>query len=134
MFSHWLPVALALIFASDTAPQSQAIEERFLAPCCWRENLAAHRSPEAEAMRAELRQLLESGKTEDEIVAFYVAKYGQRILREPQGDQAVWLQVIPILGIAAGVLLVAGYIVHARRRVPQLTPETGPVPDDEDWA
>jgi cytochrome c-type biogenesis protein CcmH len=80
---------LAGITASSTiaAPTDslRAITERFIAPCCWRENLAVHQSPDAEKMRAEIVQLVADGRTEDEIVEQYVSQYGERILRVPRG-------------------------------------------------
>jgi cytochrome c-type biogenesis protein CcmH/NrfF len=77
--------------------------------------------------------MVSAGRTEDEIVAFYVARYGQRILREPQGSSAIWLRVVPLVVGAVGLLLVASYIVHAHRRKPQVISPSGPVPDDEEW-
>ena len=84
-------------------------------------------------MRAEVRQMVDTGKTDDEIVAFYVARYGQRILREPQGAPAIWLKVMPVVATAIGLGFVAWYIVRAQRRKPQVIPASGPVPEDEDW-
>jgi len=128
-----LLIVVALAAGKETPSTTRGIEERFLGPCCWRENLAVHRSPEADAMRAELRQLVKSGKTEEEIVAFYVARYGQRILREPEGSPAIWLQTVPLVVTALGLLLVTGYIVHAYRKKPRASPAIGPVLDDVDW-
>ena len=111
-------IAFVLSAATDAGTSTRKVEERFLAPCCWRENLAVHRSPEAEEMRRELRKLVISGRTEDEIVRFYVARYGPRILREPEGDAALWLKAVPVAAGAIGLLLVAGYIKRAQRRTP----------------
>lgn len=55
-----------------TTDSVRTITERFVAPCCWRENLAVHQSPDAEKTRAEIVQLVAAGKTEDEIVEHYV--------------------------------------------------------------
>ena len=120
----------ALGSANQPVSPARRIAERFLAPCCWRENLAVHLSPEAEAMRVELRQLAASGKSEDEIVAFYVARYGGRILREPLGAPAIWLRVMPVAATAIGLGLVTFYIARAQRRKPQVTSASGPVPED----
>jgi cytochrome c-type biogenesis protein CcmH len=131
-----LLAAVATASAAEAQDASRRIEERFLAPCCWRENLAVHRSPEAEEMRAEILQLVKSGKTESEIVDFYVARYGERILREPRGGLSLWLSVVPMLVILAGALLVAGYIVRARRRLAEVAPAEAlpPLPDvEERW-
>ena len=133
MLPKLLIIAFALIPVAATVSPTRRIEQRFLAPCCWRENLAVHRSPEADAMRADVRQLVNAGKTEEEIVAFYVARYGQRILREPQGPPAIWLKTVPLIVSAFGLVVVAWYIAHAQRRKQVAIPASGPVPDDEDW-
>jgi cytochrome c-type biogenesis protein CcmH len=131
-----LLIAVALVSATETPDLSRRIEERFVAPCCWRENLAVHSSPEAEQMRAEIRELVKSGKTENEIVDLYVARYGERILREPRGRLFFWLTIVPVLALIAGALLVTSYIVRARHRVPEITRAAGlpPFPDvDDRW-
>lgn len=133
MLPKLILMAFALASVNETALPTRRIEERFLSPCCWRESLALHRSPDADAMRAEVRQLLEAGKSEDEIVALYVSRYGQRILREPQGRPAIWLQTLPLVMTAIGFAFVTWYIVHARRRTPDATCADGPFPDVEDW-
>lgn len=125
-----------IVLASAAEPQDPArrIEERFIAPCCWRESVAVHRSPEADKIRSEIRQLLESGKTEGQIVDFYVARYGERILREPRGSVSLWLRTVPLLALLAGALFVAGYIIHSRRKRAETTAVATlpPLPDLDD--
>jgi cytochrome c-type biogenesis protein CcmH len=127
-----LLAASPISFAADRVP-SRRIEERFLAPCCWRESVAVHRSPEAEEMRAEIQELVKSGKTEAEIVELFVERYGERILREPRGGLSLWLILVPVVVLLTGTLLVAGYIAHARR-LPEVAPAAGlpPLPDIDD--
>ena len=131
-----LLLAIAPMLAADIADPARAVEERFLAPCCWRENLAVHRSPDAEAMRAEIRQLVSSGKTEFEIVDHFVAKYGERILREPRGAVSVWLIVVPVVVLFGGVMLLVGFLMYTRRSLPAVTPAgvlaSFPEVDDEE--
>ena len=131
-----LLLAIAPMLAADIADPARAVEERFLAPCCWRENLAVHRSPDAEAMRAEIRQLVSSGKTELEIIDHFVAKYGERILREPRGAVSVWLIVVPVVVLFGGAMLLVGFLMYTRRSLPAVTPAgvltSFPEVDDEE--
>jgi cytochrome c-type biogenesis protein CcmH len=129
-------LAMTLVSTTDAPAQVRRIEERFLAPCCWRENLAVHRSPDAEAMRTGIREFVKAGKTEAEIVDFYVARYGERILREPRGSLSLWLAVVPLVVLTAGALLVMTYIARARRGIPDAASSgaLSSLPDiDERW-
>jgi cytochrome c-type biogenesis protein CcmH len=83
------------------------LAEDLVAPCCWKEALTLHRSPAADEARAELRALIDEGKTEGEIRAWFVAKYGERILLTPDGEKGralFWGPVLAgMLGLAAGL-------------------------------
>lgn len=98
--------------AEDTA--TRRIEDRFLAPCCWQQSVAAHDSEAASQMRAEIARLVAAGKSEDQIVDFFVARFGERILREPRGSILIVSIVVPtVASIVAAVCLVA-YIRRLR--------------------
>lgn len=113
------------------ATQEEKIASRFLAPCCWHENLAVHSSPVAEQMRAEIAGFVKEGKTEQEIVDYYVAQYGERILREPRGSRGIWLVVVPVLVALLGAALVTAYVNRMRHR-PAVA--GGPLAEiDDDW-
>ena len=97
-------VATALVFlaplsltATETGAEARRIEARFVAPCCWRENLAVHDSPVAKQLRSEIERLVASGQTESQIVDEYVARYGERILREPRGARFQILTITPAM-------------------------------------
>ncbi|HTS09105.1 MAG TPA: cytochrome c-type biogenesis protein CcmH [Candidatus Eisenbacteria bacterium] len=86
------------------------LTNQLIAPCCWREPIAIHRSPEAQQMSEETASLLANGRTEDQIRAMYVARYGARILADPPGQDWYWLNLIPFallitLMLAAAVRL-----------------------------
>ena len=92
------------------------IQERFLSPCCWRENLARHNSPEAAELRREIEALVKAGMTEEAVVDRYVKKYGERILREPRGSRQVYLLITPIVVLFLGLLWVIYWLRTARAR------------------
>jgi len=105
--------------ALAAAPDAQRrIEERFIAPCCWSENVAVHRSEVAAEMRTEIAKMLAEGKTEDQIVARFVAQYGERVLIVPRGPSAVWLAIIPWVALALGLLILAWFIRRRRAAEP----------------
>lgn len=98
--------SLSLFGAPITASESvRRIQARFVAPCCWHENLAVHQSDVAIRMRAEVAALVSSGETEQQIIDRFVARYGERILAEPRGSRLWILTVTPIALLLAGGLL-----------------------------
>ena len=87
-------------------------------------------------MRVEIAAMVASGKSEDDIVAFYVARHGERILLEPLGRKRTWLTAIPFVALAAGGVFLARYL---KRQRPAPLPVTAQaqgvtVPDEElEW-
>jgi cytochrome c-type biogenesis protein CcmH len=82
------------------------LEEQLIAPCCWAESVAVHRSEVAAEMRAGIEKMVAEGRTDREILDFYKAQYGARVLMEPEGVTRIWVYTIPIVVAAAGVWLV----------------------------
>jgi len=103
--------------ATETAVEARRIQARFLSPCCWRENLAVHDSPVAKQLRSEIERLVASGQTESQIVDEYVARYGERILREPRGVRFQILTITPIVALGIGCLLLFRFLWRARRKI-----------------
>ncbi|WP_321475928.1 cytochrome c-type biogenesis protein CcmH [uncultured Paludibaculum sp.] len=111
-------VLLAIAAGSSLRAESpdaaiRRLQEKFIAPCCWSESVAVHRSEAAAEMRAEIARLYRSGASEQEITAGFVSQYGERILMEPSGTKFTWLIVIPV---TVSLVAVAGLILYLRRR------------------
>lgn len=102
-------------FAVD-ANGAHRIQNRFIAPCCWSQSVAMHDSPVAREMRDEIVKLVSEGKTEEEIVDFYVTRYGERILRLPRGKAWIWLNAVPIGALSVGAAGVVLFLARARKR------------------
>jgi len=69
--------------AQDKEELARRIEGELMAPCCWAEPVSQHMSQVAEEIRRDIRAMLAAGKSEQEILDFYVAQYGERILTTP---------------------------------------------------
>ncbi len=80
---------------------ARELAARFVAPCCWRESLATHQSPEAAQLRQEVGRRLAAGEATRDIEAALLARYGPRLLRVPEGRRGQWLFAIP--GVALGL-------------------------------
>jgi cytochrome c-type biogenesis protein CcmH len=125
-----------LAFAVDpTEMPTPALEARYLAlthelRCmqCQNESLADSPVQLAADLRAEVRDMLLAGKSDDQIRAFMVARYGDFILFRPRFTaRTAWLWLAP------GILLLIGAAVLARvmrQRAALLAQDPGPVKDD----
>lgn len=107
--------------ADDLEGEARAVERMLVAPCCWRQVVAEHFSPEADQMRQEIRSLLASGKTRQEILDQYVAQYGPAILVKPPYKG---FNILGYLLPGAVLLLVGVWLVRylGRRRSPESAP------------
>ncbi len=92
-----------------------ALAAELVAPCCWKESLATHRSPAADTARAELRNLVAEGRTAAEIRERFVSKYGARILLTPDGGLGAALFWTPILGALLGTIAGVAALLRWRR-------------------
>jgi len=125
-------VALAVDPTQMPTPQ---LEARYLAlthelRCmqCQNESLADSPVELAADLRAEVRDMLIAGKSDDEVRAFMVARYGDFILFRPRFTaRTAWLWLAP------GILLLIGAAVLVRvivKRGALLATDPGPVEDD----
>jgi cytochrome c-type biogenesis protein CcmH len=78
-----LSLLIIPVAAQEKEEIARRIEGELMAPCCWAEPVSQHLSPIAEEMRREIRAMLAAGKSEQEILDLYVARYGERILTTP---------------------------------------------------
>lgn len=63
----------------NATAQARDLEAHLLAPCCWRETLAAHQSQLASTLRQEIERRLAGGESIDHLEADLVARHGHRI-------------------------------------------------------
>lgn len=106
-------------------PRLERLFGSYMAPCCWQGNLLQHDSPKAEQLRAEIRQMVAQGKSDDDIRAAVVAEYTRRILALPDGPAGDLLWWIPWLVVLLGVIAVVITIRRLRRgTAPVVTPSS----------
>ena len=108
-------VLLGLHLGAADVDRTRRIQDRFLAPCCWQQSLALHDSDIAREMRAEIAGMVASGKNEEQIVDVYVARYGERILREPRGANWWWSILIPLATFTLATTWLLSYVARKRR-------------------
>lgn len=98
----WALFAAALLARAETS-RLDRLYHGFIAPCCWTKNVAEHDSQAARDVRAQIDAMVQAGKSDDEIKAALVARYGKRILALPEGETRTWLFATPLAAAAAGV-------------------------------
>lgn len=103
-------------------PRLHGLYTAFVAPCCWRDNLAIHESGKADQMRADIQAMVAAGQSDDEIKAAMVQEYGKRILVVPEGGAASWLFTAPWLLGVLGLVLVVVFLRRMRRAAPEEMP------------
>ncbi len=92
--------------------EAKRLETLIIAPCCWRQPVSDHQSPDATRIKAEIRQMLEEGKDQTQILDHYVGIHGARILSiPPQEGFNRTAFLMPALFTILG-LLVVGMVLH----------------------
>jgi cytochrome c-type biogenesis protein CcmH len=125
-------VALGLLVAAATAPPpdlaavAARLERALIAPCCFHHTVAEHRSPESDALRADLHRRLAAGESEAEILAAYERRYGERILAAPRvAGFGLLAWGTPFVALAASGAFVWRWL---RRHRPPPAPAAGGAP------
>lgn len=116
----WLRILLAfgclIVFGAALSAQERpvtmdevyAVAEKMYCPICENEPLDDCRAATCVQWREEIRQQLAAGRTEDEIIADFVDRFGQHVVGIPQ-DQGLRLLslltpvIMTLLVVAAGV-------------------------------
>lgn len=90
---------------------------------CQNETLKASQAPLAADLRAEVRQMMLSGKSNTQIKHYLVARYGEFVLYRPRFEVKTWA-----LWLGPGIILLLAITMVLRllrrRRVPVAPPDT----------
>ena len=119
----WLTLLLALqcmlpAYGNEALPLAEdpVVEKRLIGisaelRClvCQNESLAGSRADLALDLRREIRTLIKDGKTDAEIMAFMVSRYGDFVLYRPPVNPVTWL-----LWFGPFVLLIGAVVVVVR--------------------
>ncbi|MCY1280239.1 Cytochrome c-type biogenesis protein CcmH [compost metagenome] len=95
----------------------RVLTEELRCPKCQNQNIADSNAPIATDLRREIFRMLEEGKSNDEIVDFLVARYGDFVRYKPPVNARTLLLWYGPAGLLVGGLVVLGIIVVRRRRV-----------------
>ena len=129
-----LGVGQGSVSAYGEGEDVRRIANKLQCPVCEGTSAADSPSPVAQGMRDKIQEMLAEGRSEKEIMSFFVAVYGDFVLREPPKTglaAAVWW--VPPAAIAVGLGLVYTLVWRNRRRknAPVLSPASLGLADDE---
>jgi len=112
------------------ADKAREIEDQLIAPCCWSQPVSQHDSEVSQQIRDEVSTMLAAGKSRDEILDFFVARYGERILVTPRAKGFNTLvYILPWAALPIGVWILVLLIRKLRSSAPSPAPAPSPVTD-----
>ena len=130
---RWLPVLILAVLASVVVvglaqrpavphDRARALAARLRCPDCQSISVAESDSQTARAIRDEIGRMVAAGRSDQQVLDYFVARYGRWVLLDPppRGTTLlVWL--LPAAGLVAGVGALAAY-----RRQGSLRSPSGP--------
>lgn len=96
----------------DPEARAYNLAVRLKCPICAGESLAGSQTDLAQDLRARIEDEIAAGSTDDEIIAIFVASYGEQVLLDPPSTgwgAALW--ALPL-----GVLIAGGVAIFGLRR------------------
>src|SRR5689334_16899498 len=124
-------LAVGPALADTVDEQAREIAKQLQCPICNGSTVADSPSDLAAQMRVVIRQKVEAGESRDQIIQYFVDRYGDSILMEPPRrgfGLAVW--IAPIVILVAGAVILATVLrgwVRPRRPVVSATAAALPV-------
>ena len=114
----------------------QQLTHQLRCPMCQNETLADSNAPIARDLRNQIFQMMQQGKSDEEIKQYLVARYSRFVLYDPPltpGTWLLWFGPLLILLGGAGVVLAA---IRKRSRAGSTTEapaDNGPIDNGDDW-
>ena len=120
----WLFVTFAVpAFAQQpTMDEINAVARKLSCPTCTGVDVADCPTETCAQWRAKIGELLAQGQSEQEILDYFAARYGDHVLQvPPTRGFFLWVWLLPIIAIAGG-LAVLVYLVRGWSRKPAPAP------------
>ncbi len=107
------------IYQFDSGVEEQRFRELLVqlrCPKCQNQAIADSDAPIAQDMRQQVAEMIRAGHSDDEIVDYFVQRYGDFVsYHPPLTPQTMILWLAPLMAMAGGLLLVVFQIRRARR-------------------
>jgi cytochrome c-type biogenesis protein CcmH len=139
-------VLVAALLAARSAPalaqqatpsddEVNAIARQLFCPVCENTPLDVCPTEACRQWRELIRQMLAEGKSEAEIIQYFVDNYGARVLAEPPRQGVNWVfYIVPPLAFLTGLFLLGrafrAWRLQARQAAAQTPPPSPPAADE----
>jgi cytochrome c-type biogenesis protein CcmH len=109
--------------------RAQALAQQLRCLVCQNQTIADSHAPLAMDLKAQLREQLQAGRRDEEIIHYMTERYGDFVLYKPPLQANTWLLWAgPALLMAAAL---AGLVLNLRRRARQPDEAFEAAPDEE---
>ena len=123
LIASWVLALTVTASAQEVDLRARLIASKLRCPVCQNESVADSQSELSAQMRTLIRDKLAAGETEDQIVGYFVSRYGEWILLEPPRQGVLWfVWLAPVVALLGGAALVIAYLRRSVRPHPHLTP------------
>lgn len=117
---HLAPAGEALPLAADPVAEKRLrqLSENLRCLVCQNQSIADSHAELADDLRREIRNMIKDGRSDEEIIDFMVARYGDFVLYLPPFKATtVLLWVGPLLLMLVGLLIMGSYLKRRSQRV-----------------
>jgi len=116
-------LAALILFSSAAFATEKSIDDRvneiaylLMCPVCQGQSVAESNSNLANDMRQIIRKQLEEGKTNEEVLDYFVKRYGDSILSSPPRKGINWLLwIMPGVAVVLGAVGIALFLHKSKR-------------------
>jgi len=127
--------AAAGVYAQEGYPTDDDVNQvakQLYCPVCPNTPLDVCETKACQDWRAQIKDQLSAGWTDEQVIQYFVAQYGERVLAEPRRSgftSFVWL--LPVLAVAIGLVIVVQVLRgwKARRVAPVIRADSAPPAD-----
>ena len=126
---------VSVVYAQDGGPGTPSdndvnrVAKQLYCPVCPNTPLDVCETKACEDWRAQIRDQLSEGWTDQQVIDYFVAQYGERVLAEPQRKgftSLVWF--LPLIVVLVGLGIVYEILRNWRKQKPALV-TAGPTPE-----
>ncbi|MDZ5460957.1 cytochrome c-type biogenesis protein [Azohydromonas lata] len=114
-------LSMALAGAAPTLQPQQEARAHHLAqslrcPVCQNQTVAESNAPLAQDLREQIQAQVAAGRSDEEVRAFMVSRYGDFVLYEPRATAQTWLLWLgPFMLLGGGALVLGARVRRAAR-------------------